>query len=49
MDAILHQHATTARAAILDLLDGLDAARLLSDAGVSAAEIAALRSRLFRP
>jgi protein-tyrosine phosphatase len=46
MRAFLMRRGTTVRASILDLLGGLDVSRLLGEAGMADAHIAALRSRL---
>lgn len=44
--AMLRRHGTTARAVILDALDGLDVAQRLGTAGLSEADILSLRGRL---
>ena len=44
--AMLRRHGSTARAVILDALDGLDVAQRLGTAGLSKADIVSLRGRL---
>ena len=47
--AALAKHGTTAEDAVLATLDGFDAERYLLDAGVTAAELRAVRARLVAP
>ena len=49
IEAELRRRGTTARAALLDALDGLDPAARLRAAGLLESEITALRSRLLDP
>ncbi len=47
VEQALHARGATARSAVLDVLDGLDAEAALRDGGVPADEIAAVRDRLL--
>jgi protein-tyrosine phosphatase len=49
IEAVLRRRGTTARAAVLDALNGLDVAARLRAAGLPDADITALRARLLGP